>query len=199
MRSLDECKAEIFRRSERKIKQRKKTRSRILAACIPLCLCIGIGAAGVLSGGFDAKSENMAAAPESAYMNGGSSWLGKDIIEDSAHTAAETTRPIGGIGEQEAPNVPTSTPREITLNGNTYLIGQDYETLQDILQGLEYFPHKVCRCRPQYRLETDFGSYGIHLSEGYARCDDGQADLTAEQVQTLRQIIHSLTESTLAE
>ena len=70
MRSLDECKAEIFRRSEEKIKQRKKMRNRVLAACVPVCLCVVIGAAGVFSGAFGAKSGNMAQAPESAGWNG---------------------------------------------------------------------------------------------------------------------------------
>ena len=46
MRSLDACKAEIFRRSEIKIKQQKKVRNRVLAACVPVCLCVVIGAAG---------------------------------------------------------------------------------------------------------------------------------------------------------
>ena len=38
MRELNEYKAEIFRRSECKLK-RQKRRARILASCIPLCLC----------------------------------------------------------------------------------------------------------------------------------------------------------------
>lgn len=41
MRSLEECKVEIFRRSEEKIKKRKQQRTRILAICLPLCLCVG--------------------------------------------------------------------------------------------------------------------------------------------------------------
>ena len=36
MRNLKECQAEVFRRSEKKIRQR---RNRILTACIPLALC----------------------------------------------------------------------------------------------------------------------------------------------------------------
>ena len=70
---------------------------------------------------------------------------------------------------------------------------ENYEALKEILLNLDYSPHRVCRCLPQYRLETDFGEFGIHLSEGYARCEDGQAKLTAEQVKTLRQIIDNLT------
>lgn len=40
MRNLDECKAEIFRLGEEKIKERKKRRKLALSACIPLCLCL---------------------------------------------------------------------------------------------------------------------------------------------------------------
>lgn len=38
MRDLSEYKAEIFRRSEEKIRERKKLRNRAFAFCIPLCL-----------------------------------------------------------------------------------------------------------------------------------------------------------------
>ena len=40
MRYLSEYKAEIFRRSEEKIKERKRNRNRTFAFCIPLCLVI---------------------------------------------------------------------------------------------------------------------------------------------------------------
>ena len=38
MRDLSDYKAEIFRRSDERIKERKKTRNRVLAFCVPLCL-----------------------------------------------------------------------------------------------------------------------------------------------------------------
>ena len=62
MRSLEECKAEIFRRSEEKIKKQKQQRTRILAVCLPLCLCVGALA---LWGGFgqDDSAVNKSAAP----------------------------------------------------------------------------------------------------------------------------------------
>ena len=41
MRDLNACKAEIFRRSENRIKERKKHRKRVLSLCIPLCLVVG--------------------------------------------------------------------------------------------------------------------------------------------------------------
>lgn len=40
MRELHECQAEVFRRSEKRIKERKKRRNHMLMACIPLVLCI---------------------------------------------------------------------------------------------------------------------------------------------------------------
>ncbi|MBQ8210068.1 MAG: hypothetical protein IJZ35_05755 [Clostridia bacterium] len=41
MRNFEERKAEIFRRSEERIIERKKKRNRILSICIPLFICIG--------------------------------------------------------------------------------------------------------------------------------------------------------------
>ena len=43
MRNLEDCKAEIFRRSEKRIKERKRARKRVLACCIPLCLILVAG------------------------------------------------------------------------------------------------------------------------------------------------------------
>lgn len=40
MRSLQECQAEVFRRGERKIKQRRRRRAGILLACVPLVVCL---------------------------------------------------------------------------------------------------------------------------------------------------------------
>ncbi len=38
MRNLEDCKAEVFRRSEERIKERKRKRNHVLTCCIPLCL-----------------------------------------------------------------------------------------------------------------------------------------------------------------
>ena len=42
MRNFEERKAEVFRRSENRIKERKRNRNRILAMCIPICLVITV-------------------------------------------------------------------------------------------------------------------------------------------------------------
>lgn len=51
MRDLTECKAEVFRRSERRIQARRKARNRILACCIPLCLAVAVWCAASLPAG----------------------------------------------------------------------------------------------------------------------------------------------------
>ncbi len=43
MRNLEDCKAEVFRRSKERIKERKRTRNRVLVCCIPLCLLLVAG------------------------------------------------------------------------------------------------------------------------------------------------------------
>jgi len=70
--------------------------------------------------------------------------------------------------------------------------GGNSVTLTDILINLKYDPMKVCKCLPEYKVDTEFGTdYGISLGEdgGYARCDKGQADLTKEQNEKIASII----------
>lgn len=71
----------------------------------------------------------------------------------------------------------------------TFMYGHSV-TLTDILLNLDYDPMRVCRCLPEYTVDTEFGTgYGIHLTQGYARCEKGQADLTQEQIDTIAGII----------
>ncbi len=63
-------------------------------------------------------------------------------------------------------------------------------TLTDILVNLNYDPAKVCRCSPELTVDTEFGTgYGVDLTQGYARCPKGQADLTREQIDTITKIV----------
>ena len=51
MRELHECQAEVFRRSEKRIQERKQRRNHLIMACLPLVLCITILGAFLFSGG----------------------------------------------------------------------------------------------------------------------------------------------------
>lgn len=62
MRELHECQAEVFRRSEKRIKQRKQRRKHVLMGCIPLVLCISLLWVFVLSDRMAAGSKNSGAA-----------------------------------------------------------------------------------------------------------------------------------------
>lgn len=60
MRNFEERKAEVFRRSEKRIKERKRNRNRILAMCIPLCLLITVLSVTILPSLLPAYNKNMA-------------------------------------------------------------------------------------------------------------------------------------------
>ena len=68
MRELNECKAEVFRRSENRIKERKKNRNRILALCIPLCLILTVMSITILPAMLPIG--NNKTANEDNYMDG---------------------------------------------------------------------------------------------------------------------------------
>ena len=61
--------------------------------------------------------------------------------------------------------------------------------LTDLLLYLNY-GGDVCRCLPEYSVDTEFGTgYGVNLTAGYVRHDGGQADLTEEQTELIREIL----------
>ena len=63
MRTLQECQAEVFRRSEKRIKERKKRRKHLLMLCIPLVLCL-TAVSGLLLSGFGLSKSTDEAIPE---------------------------------------------------------------------------------------------------------------------------------------
>ncbi len=73
--------------------------------------------------------------------------------------------------------------------------GGDSVALTDLLLYLDY-SGDVCRCLPEYTVDTEFGTgYGVNLTEGYARHDGGQVPLTAEQVEEIRGILDRRSEN----
>ena len=68
MRNFEERKAEVFRRSEKRIKERKQRRNHILMTCIPLVLCLTIFGAFLFP-----QMDDLKQAPESSnehYFSG---------------------------------------------------------------------------------------------------------------------------------
>lgn len=76
-----------------------------------------------------------------------------------------------------------------TMDGSYPISGEYATTVAGLLESLTYSPYRVCKCLPQYKIDIDDVTYGIHLTEGYARCDAGQAKLTAEQIDLLQETL----------
>lgn len=68
--------------------------------------------------------------------------------------------------------------------------GEDALWLTGLLGSLSYDPQRMCKCIPEYTVSvSDDLSWGLNLSEGYARNGVGQARLTREQVDRIRDIL----------
>lgn len=82
MRDLSEYKAEIFRRSEEKIRERKKLRNRAFAFCIPLCLVFAAIAF--------AKLPEISASDISTESVSSDSSLSQIVIQDNLEELSNT-------------------------------------------------------------------------------------------------------------
>ena len=112
---------------------------------------------------------------------------------DHSHQSAE--------GDNILPHEPMiycgNTITEVTENGRLVddpkaasFWGGDSVALTDLLIHLDY-SEGICRCLPEYLVETEFGEepYGVNLSESYARYGDSQVELTQEQVEQIQGIL----------
>lgn len=94
MRNFDERKAEIFRRSENRIKERKRNRNRILALCIPLCLIVTVWSIMILPAMMPASKGNNNASGEGMDIMGtvdgtGAAFVRVEVM--STGTATQST------------------------------------------------------------------------------------------------------------
>lgn len=111
--------------------------------------------------------------------------------DEHAHAAAAEEQTVS---EPYAGGYCGNTVTTIYIDGEEYSFWGGYSVyLSDLLLNLDYDQNKVCRCLTEYTVDTEFGmGYGLNLSEFYARCEKGQADLTAGQVERIREIITML-------
>ena len=58
MRDINEVTAEVFRRSDKRIKERKRNRNRIIMCCIPFLICITVFSATILPAMMPAKDSS---------------------------------------------------------------------------------------------------------------------------------------------
>ena len=113
------------------------------------------------------------------------------VRDDHGHEAAEKAQ----IVEDPYSGYCGNTMTTISMDGKEYTFeGSDSVYLTDLLLNLAYDPDKLCDCMSEFTVKTEFGgSYGVNLSQGYARYDGAQADLTKEQIEVIRNILSNQT------
>ena len=110
MREINKCTAEVFRRSEKRIKERKRNRNRILMCCIPFLICITIFSAAILPAMMPAKK-------------------GENLSDNNSDMAGNADGTNVAYVSVEAINVGTATQSTI-LKDDADEVAQIYYTLQ---------------------------------------------------------------------
>lgn len=91
MRDLDECRAEVFRRSESRIKERRRKRSRMLAICIPLVFCVAAYSIFILPAMLPVQKSHMPG--DTTFENTGSSYgCCRFIVFDAQYIRTDVRR-----------------------------------------------------------------------------------------------------------
>lgn len=134
-----------------------------------------------------------APAADMAGSSSAQTALGRDSKEelciDHSHRFAEEaendTPAVGYCGNMQT---------TVYLDGMNYTLAGSYSVIiTDILIHLDYNPDEVCRCMTEFTVDTEeIPGIEVNLTEGFARCEQGQASLTEKQAELLREIISSL-------
>lgn len=113
------------------------------------------------------------------------------IQDDHSHALAEQPQTVDDPITGYCGNTMTT----IVIDGQEYtFMGSDSVNLTDILINLKYDSMRVCRCAPEFTVKTEFGDpYGVNLNQGYARCEEGQSDLTPDLVAKIQEILDNQT------
>ena len=136
-------------------------------------------------------------APKEAGGSANSAAMGADetateeeLYISHSHRFAEKPETVDEPVEGYCGNMLTT----VYLDKMTYtLAGSDSVAITDILINLDYDPDQTCRCIAEFTVDTEtIAGIQVNLTEAFARCDQGQAALTEEQVKTLGEIIDAL-------
>lgn len=109
-------------------------------------------------------------------------------IDHSHRFAEETEQDKNAVGY--CGNMVTT----VYVDGTEYsFAGSDSVTVTDILTNLDYDSDTVCRCMAEFTVDTEMlTGIEVNLTEGFARCEKGQAALTEKQAEILQKIISGL-------
>ena len=100
--------------------------------------------------------------------------------EDHIHALSEGDNIVEHDQMLYCGNTVTTVSRETESEDEpweTSFWGSDSVELTDLLLYLDY-SGPVCKCLPEYNIDTEFGTgYGVNLTEGYVRHDGGQVKI----------------------
>lgn len=106
------------------------------------------------------------------------------------HTAAAQPQTVENPITGYCGNIVTT----VFIDGKEFsFMYEDSVAIADILLNLDYDAMKICRCIHEFEISIDGSQpYEISLTNAFARCEDGQASLTEDQVGLIRQIVDGL-------
>lgn len=122
MRSLEQCTAEVFRRSEQKIQKRKQMQKAMLTCCIPLTLC-ALAVLGWLS--LPGTSKDSAPEADAAIVDGASGTVSETLqirSKSRSLTITEITKITQILYLLETPAAPEAAPENFS-NSSDYAYG----------------------------------------------------------------------------
>lgn len=131
-----------------------------------------------------------APAQDSASATGGEAGTENSLCIDHSHRFAGEGDPGEDVPSGYCGNLITT----VYMDGTEYsLTGADGMAITDILTNLDYDPDAVCRCMAEFTVDTELlTDIEVNLTQGFARCEKGQAALTEKQAGILQKIIDNL-------
>lgn len=138
MRNLDECKAEVFRRSEARLRARKRRNIAILTACVPVVLCIALVWAAGLPGKTGERASGLTEeyAPESAM---GAVPAGTRPAMDADDGVVGQAYGVAvGKTKTDFPGVEVRVAGFDPKNGGTLTVVWENKTQYEVMYGAEY-------------------------------------------------------------
>lgn len=129
MMNFEERKAEIFRRSDERIKIRKQNRRRIVMSCIPIVICAGVLSAAFAQGNFTEKADSIP-----------NSW---GISTDKATVQKTEGSAYGSLAESPDKGIPSENA--ICFGGISLNLPEGWE--YDTFEGGDFFsPDETAEC-----------------------------------------------------
>lgn len=93
MRNFEDRMAEITRRSDTRIQKRKEMRRRVLAACVPLVMCVFLGGAYLMGRGTEVRNGDISVEDKATVLESAAqSFLGSVAVEGSSTYTVQQDR-----------------------------------------------------------------------------------------------------------